>query len=204
MSSTFSEQKSHPLRLRIHFPVCFLVIKNYHYDTCRLCYFELIFWATFIFQPSIHLSVFSSSFNNKFTPQFTTAMHIIFHSLAQRAPPATCTWAVGNYIMSSNLFQPVPLPQVIFIPPHHQYHQHLQLQLRHKHSLYPKIIIFETSLLPCLLSLRLLERYLYVMSRKTSMSLVLLVSPTFELQRQFGRAGGHCGAGVQFFFAGSF
>jgi hypothetical protein len=162
-------------------------------DTCRLCYCELIFYATLVFHPS--LSVFSSSFYLKFTTQFNTVMHAISHSLAQwahrGAPPATRTRARWQ---PYNAIQPVSLPQVIFIPPHHLYHQHLRLRL--KCSPYPKTIVFETLLLPHPLSLRPRGRYLFVMSRKANMSSVLLVSPSFELQRRFGRARG---ARVQYF-----
>jgi hypothetical protein len=35
---------------------------------------------------------------------------------------------------------------ITFIPPHHLYHQHLQLRL--KHLLYPTTIVFKTLLLP--------------------------------------------------------
>ena len=57
---------------------------------------------------------------------------------------------IGNYIMPTNPFQPIPLLQAIFISQHHLYHQHLQLRL--KCSPYPKTTVFKTFTHPAIFS----------------------------------------------------
>ena len=106
----------------------------------------ILLWTNILchFLYSNHLSIFQCLLQlilyHKFTTQFTTVMHTISHSLAQQAPPAIQTWACWQPYNAIQSLSACSL-QVIFIPLHHLYHQHLQLHL--KCSPYPKTTVFK-------------------------------------------------------------
>ena len=89
-------------------------------------------------------SIYPISFLSQFNSP--SNIHAVSHSLANEPHPPLVLGPVGNRIIPSGPFQPVPLLKLIFLPLHHLYHQHHPPPLRHLP--YAKTIVSD---MPCLL-----------------------------------------------------
>ena len=139
------------------------------------------------------LSVFSSSFYHKFTTPLLCMPYPTYWPAEGPHLPLGLG-PVGNHIMPSDPFQPIPLLQVIFIPLHQciiciisisnsaPSTHHIQKQPSSKHYYYPT----------CCLSDPKGGTYLWCPEKQ-----VCHWSCWWELQCQFGHT---CGARVQYFF----